>query len=108
MKHFRSILSAFLFFLLYFFNWKKQVVFANYLYIYSDSSLKNANTFYKNILKKLSRQAIDFLTYMTPFKNAPNKMMNYPFYFNDLKLEIDKSSCNTINKMKAGDRKSVV
>lgn len=102
MKHFRSILSAFLFFLLYFFNWKKQVVFANYLYIYSDSSLKQAKSFYKMILKNLSRQAIDFLFYMTPFKNAPNKIESYPFYFRDLKLSIDKSSFDTINKMKAG------
>lgn len=102
MKHFRSILSPILFFLLYFFNWKKQVVFANYLYIYSDRSIENAAFFYKMLLKNLSKQAIDFLIYRTPFTNAPSKMEKYPFTFNDLKLSIDKSSHDTINKMKAG------
>lgn len=102
MKHTRFLFSSILFFLLYFVQWKKQIVFANYLYIYSEHSLKDANNFYKKLLTHLSIHAVDFLSSNTPYKKVPSKTINYPFFYNDLEFSIDTSSQDTIQKMKSG------
>ncbi len=79
-------------------KWKHSVFEANYRFVFPDENPDCRQIIYKNLIRNVSRHAVEFLSGLRSFRNLPQTFEEYP-YQNFL---IDAGSRTVLEKMRTG------